>query len=161
MPQLQHHMIVHNKDRWMLAVVFGRFWTFDYEVVARDQDWIDEYIGMCVEFWSHIQSDFEPLDEDAKRGAKQTVAKKAVDFTGNNEWAHFADDFINNEASAKLFNTAKSELKKLMPEDAAYAWGHGMQIKRSKTGSLLIKPEVEKDVEMVDKFKQVIKHNEV
>lgn len=161
MPQLQHHMIVHDRENWMLAVVFGQFWTFDYELVTKDHDWCEQYTDLCREFWSFVESDFEPLDENVKTGAKQIVAKKAVDFTGNNEWAHFADEFINNEASAKLFDTAKSELRKLMPEDAAYAWGHGMQIKRAKNGNLLIKPEVEKDVEMVDKFEEVVKHNEV
>lgn len=160
MPQLQHHMIVHNEQRWLLAVVFGQFWRFDYQMVVRDQEWCDQYMKMCADFWAHVESGFEPLDDGVKKGAKHIIAKKAVDFTGHNQWAVFADDYILCKESAGLFEEAKAGLKELMPDDASYAHGHGMQIKRAKNGALTIKPEVEKDLDAIANYEEVVKYND-
>ena len=41
-----------------------------------------------------------------------------------------------DELDARRFEAAKSELKKLMPEDAKEASGHGIRAKRSKSGAV-------------------------
>ena len=44
--------------------------------------------------------------------------------------------YCRTRAAVAEHETAKSELKKLMPEDAKEATGHGVRAKRSKSGAI-------------------------
>jgi hypothetical protein len=54
----------------------------------------------------------------------------------SNSWAEFADVFCQTRAAHLAHDAAKAELKKLMPEDAKEAIGHGVRAKRSKSGAI-------------------------
>jgi hypothetical protein len=51
-------------------------------------------------------------------------------------WAELASVFCRTHAAHLEHDAAKSELKKLMPEDAKEAIGHGLRATRSKSGSV-------------------------
>jgi len=57
-------------------------------------------------------------------------------MTSSNSWAEFAGVFCQTRAAYLEHDAAKAELKKLMPEDAREAIGHGVRAKRSKSGSV-------------------------
>jgi hypothetical protein len=57
-------------------------------------------------------------------------------MSGSNSWAAFADVFSRTRAAYLEHDTAKAELKKLMPEDAREATGHGVRARRSKSGAI-------------------------
>jgi hypothetical protein len=59
-----------------------------------------------------------------------------VDMSSSNSWAEFAGVFCQTRAAHLEHDAAKAELKKLMPEDAKEAVGHGVRAKRSKSGAI-------------------------
>ena len=63
-------------------------------------------------------------------------AVRIVDMSSSNSWAEFAGVFCQTRAAYLEHDAAKAELKKLMPEDAKEAIGHGVRAKRSKSGAV-------------------------
>ena len=61
---------------------------------------------------------------------------RIVDMTSSNSWAEFAGVFRRTREAYVEHETAKTELKGLMPEDAKEAMGHGIRAKRSKSGAV-------------------------
>jgi hypothetical protein len=59
---------------------------------------------------------------------------RVVDMSSFNSWAEFAGNFRQTRTAFLKHETAKAELKGLMPEDAKEAIGHGVRAKRSKSG---------------------------
>jgi len=59
-------------------------------------------------------------------------------MVGHNEWAMSAADWLLHRDSAKIYEKAAKTLKNLVPADVGKAHGHGVLIKRSKSGSLTI-----------------------
>ena len=57
-------------------------------------------------------------------------------MSGSNAWAEFAGIFARTRAAHLEHEEARAELKRLMPEDAKEAIGHGIQVKRSKSGAI-------------------------
>lgn len=57
-----------------------------------------------------------------------------VDMSASNSWADFAGIFRQTRAAHEDHEAAKANLKKLMPEDAKEALGHGLRAKRYRPG---------------------------
>ena len=66
---------------------------------------------------------------------------------GSNSWAEFAATFRRTRPAYQEHESAKADLKKLVPEDAKEAIGHGLRAKRSKSGAISFELT---DVEVVD-----------
>jgi hypothetical protein len=65
-------------------------------------------------------------------------------MSGSNAWAEFAGVYFRTRLPCLEHEAAKVELKKLMPEDAKEAIGHGLRAKRSKSGAIsfdVLEPE--------------------
>jgi hypothetical protein len=63
-------------------------------------------------------------------------AVRIVDMSGSNSWAEFAAAFRRTRPAFVEHEGAKADLKKLVPEDAKEAIGHGLRAKRSKSGAI-------------------------
>jgi len=63
-------------------------------------------------------------------------AVRTVDMSGSNAWAEFAGIYFRTRLPFLEHEAAKEELKKLVPEDAKEASGHGLRAKRSKSGAI-------------------------
>ena len=57
-------------------------------------------------------------------------------MSSSNAWAEFAASLRRTRGAYLEHETAKTELKALMPEDAKEAIGHGIRAKRSKSGAV-------------------------
>jgi hypothetical protein len=57
-------------------------------------------------------------------------------MTTSNAWASLAGIYSCTRAAFVEHEAAKSELKKLVPEDAREAAGHGIRARRSKSGAI-------------------------
>ena len=57
-------------------------------------------------------------------------------MSASNSWAELAAVFARTRAAHAEHETAKAELKALMPEDAKEAVGHGIRAKRSRSGAV-------------------------
>jgi hypothetical protein len=61
---------------------------------------------------------------------------RTVDMSASNSWAEWALVFRRTQVAHQEHESAKVELKKLVPEDAKEASGHGLKAKRSKSGAI-------------------------
>jgi hypothetical protein len=59
-----------------------------------------------------------------------------VDMTLSNSWAELAAIYRRTRTAYEEHEAAKIDLKKLVPEDAREASGHGLRAKRSKSGAI-------------------------
>jgi hypothetical protein len=59
-------------------------------------------------------------------------------MTGSNAWADLATSFRRTCSAHKEHEETKADLKRLVPEDARDASGHGPRAKRSKAGAKAI-----------------------
>jgi hypothetical protein len=58
---------------------------------------------------------------------------------GNNAWAAAAADWLECREAAKRHATATASLKGLVEDDVTRAFGHGVEIRRSKAGALSVR----------------------
>lgn len=135
-PQLQHNMAVCGVDLAVLSVIYGNAKWEVYEVAA---DWLyqEELLEAERRFWGAVQTGDCPVAVAAPPPPKP-IATREVDMSGSNSWTSFAADWLANKGAAKTFDTAAKELKALVEDDVSRAFGAGLQIKRSKSGSLTI-----------------------
>jgi hypothetical protein len=63
-------------------------------------------------------------------------AVRIVDMSSSNAWAEFAGFFSRTRSAHLEHEQAKAELKRLVPDDAQQAIGHGIRAKRSKSGAI-------------------------
>jgi hypothetical protein len=54
----------------------------------------------------------------------------------SNSWAEFAATYRRTRPAHQEHEGAKADPKKLVPEDAKEATGHGLRAQRSKTGAI-------------------------
>lgn len=57
-------------------------------------------------------------------------------MSSSNSWAEFATVYRRTRPAYQEHESAKADLKKLVPEDAKEAVGHGLRAKRSKSGAI-------------------------
>jgi hypothetical protein len=63
-------------------------------------------------------------------------AVRIVDMSASNSWAEFAATYCRTRPAYQEHESAQADLKKLVPEDAKEAIGHGLRAKRSKSGAI-------------------------
>ena len=64
------------------------------------------------------------------------AAVRVVDMSASNSWAELAAVYARTRAAHAEHESARAELKALMPEDAKEAVGHGLRAKRSRSGAI-------------------------
>ena len=87
-------------------------------------------------FWRCVQSGEPPRLFGVEPPRPRLEAVRSVDMTSSNSWAEFAETYRRTRAAYEEHEAAKSDLKKLVPEDAKEATGHGLRAKRSKSGAI-------------------------
>jgi predicted phage-related endonuclease len=143
MAQLQHNMWVVNARSAVLSVITGGGKWVELKVHA---DPLYQHLLLTAEkkFWRCMQSGERPRLFGADAPRPRLEAIKIVDMSGSNLWAELAATYIKTRAAHQDHEDAKAELKKLVPEDAKEATGHGIKAKRSKAGAIsfeLMDPE--------------------
>jgi hypothetical protein len=71
--------------------------------------------------------------------APKPIGVREVNLEGNNRWATNAADWLQHRLAAKKHVEATSALKELVEDDVARAFGHRVEVKRSKAGALTIR----------------------
>jgi predicted phage-related endonuclease len=137
MPQLHHYMMVTGRRTAILSVLVG---TQRWECFTVDYDpfYADLLLDAELQFWVNVQNggDVTPVTAEAP---KPRNAKLKIDMTGHNEWAALADTWLSTNKAARDNTAAKDGLKKLIEDDVAEAFGHGVSIKRGAKGALTIR----------------------
>ena len=129
MPQLQHNMwVAHARPAAALSIITGGGkW-----VVAVRADPLYQHLLLTAEkkFWRCVMSGEVPRLPPRAR----LEAVRSVDMSASNSWAEFSATYRRTRDVYLEYEGAKAELKKLVPEDAAF--GHGLKAKRSKSGAI-------------------------
>jgi hypothetical protein len=87
-------------------------------------------------FWRCVESGEAPCLFGVETPAPRVQAVRIVDMSPSNSWADFAGIYCRTRDSFLEHEAAKAELKKLIPQDAKEAFGHGVRAKRSKSGAI-------------------------
>ena len=87
-------------------------------------------------FWRCVENGEVPQLFGVDPPKPKMDAIRIVDMSASNAWAEFAAVFAETRSAYLEHERAKTELKRLMPEDAKEAIGHGVRAKRSKSGAV-------------------------
>jgi predicted phage-related endonuclease len=135
MPQLQHNMWVTASRTAVLSIITGGGQWVEIKIPA---DPLYQHLLLTAEkkFWRCVESGETPALFGVEPPRLRIEAVRIVDMSASNSWAEFAGVFCRTRAAYLDHDAAKAELKKLMPEDAKEAIGHGVRAKRSKSGAI-------------------------
>ena len=141
MPQLQHNMAVAGADCAILSVIFG---NHKFEMLEVTSDWLYQLDLLAAEraFWACVQDGTPPLPAPVP-AAPKAAGVREVCLEGQNSWAAAAADWLAHRHAAKLHSSACVQIKALVEDDVARAFGHGIEAKRSKSGAISIREFVQ------------------
>src|SRR4051812_12192634 len=135
MAQLQHNMWVIQSRSAVLSIITGGGKWVEMTIPA---DPLYQHLLLTAEkkFWRCVESGEAPHLFGVEPPPARIEAVRIVDMTSSNSWAEFASVFCQTRGAFLTHEAAKAELKKLVPEDAKEAVGHGVRAKRSKSGAV-------------------------
>jgi predicted phage-related endonuclease len=135
MAQLQHNMWVIAARTAVLSIITGGGKWVEMTIAA---DPLYQHLLLTAEkkFWRCVQSGEQPRLFGVEPPRPRLEAVRIVDMSSSNSWAEFAATFRRTRSAYVEHEGAKADLKKLMPEDAKEAIGHGLRAKRSKSGAV-------------------------
>ena len=133
--QLQHNMWVTNATTAVLSIITGGGKWVELTIPA---DSLYQHLLLTAEkkFWRCVQSGEPPRLFMAEPPKVRIEAVRIVDMSSSNAWAEFAKQFRETRPAYLKHETAKAELKALLPDDAKEAAGHGVRARRSKSGAV-------------------------
>jgi len=134
-PQLQHNLWVVAGRTAVLSVITGGGRWVGIEVPA---DPLYQHLVVTAErkFWRCVESGEPPTLFGVDPPKPRIEAVRIVDMSTSNTWAEFAGSFARTHPAFLEHERAKAELKRLVPEDAQQAIGHGVRAKRSKSSAI-------------------------
>jgi predicted phage-related endonuclease len=135
MAQLQHNMWVTASRTAVLSIITGGGKWVEMTIPA---DPLYQHLLLTAEkkFWRCVETGEAPRLFGVEPPRARVEAVRIVDMSSSNSWAEFAGVFCQTRAAYLEHDAAKAELKRLMPEDAKEAIGHGIRAKRSKSGAV-------------------------
>jgi predicted phage-related endonuclease len=135
MAQLQHNMWVANARAAVLSVITG---GGKWVELTIHTDPLYQHLLLTAEkkFWRCVTTGEEPRLFGVEPPRPRLEAVRIVDMSASNSWAEFATSFRRTRPAFIEHEAAKADLKKLVPEDAREAIGHGLRAKRSKSGAI-------------------------
>jgi predicted phage-related endonuclease len=135
MAQLQHNMWVSDSRSAVLSIITGGGKWVELTIHA---DPLYQHLLLTAEkkFWRCVMSGDVPHLFGIEPPRPRVEAVRTVDMSSSNSWAEFAATFHRTRPAHQEHEAAKADLKKLMPEDAKEASGHGLRAKRSKSGAI-------------------------
>jgi predicted phage-related endonuclease len=139
MAQLQHNMWVMAARSSVLSVITGGGKWVEIKIHA---DPLYQHLLLTAErkFWRSVQTGQPPSLFDVEVPRPKLEATRVVDMSESNLWAELASTYLRTRAAHSDHELAKAELKRLVPEDAKEATGHGIRAKRSKIGAVSFEP---------------------
>src|SRR5712675_1781381 len=135
MAQLQHNMWVTASRIAVLSIITGGGQWVELTIHA---DPLYQHLLLTAEkkFWHCVQNGETPRLFGIEPPRPRLAAVRIVDMTASNSWAELASTFRRTRSAFQEHEGVKAELKKLVPEDAKEAIGHGLRAKRSKSGAI-------------------------
>ena len=135
MAQLQHNMWVVAARSAVLSIITGGGKWVEMTIPA---DPLYQHLLLTAEkkFWHCVETGETPHLFGVEPPRPRVEAVRIVDMSASNSWAEFAATYRRTRPAYQEHESAKADLKKLMPEDAREAIGHGVRARRSKSGAI-------------------------
>jgi predicted phage-related endonuclease len=135
MAQLQHNMWVTDARVAVLSIITGGGKWVEMTILA---DPLYQHLLLVAEqkFWHCVKSGEQPHLFGVEAPRPRLEAVRVVDMSASNSWAELSAVFRRTRPAFQEHEGAKADLKKLVPEDAKEAIGHGLRAKRSKNGAI-------------------------
>lgn len=135
MAQLQHNMWVADSRSAVLSIITGGGKWVEMTIHA---DPLYQHLLLTAEkkFWRCVRSGEAPCLFGVEPPRPRLEAVRVVDMNSSNSWAEFASVYRRTRQAYQEHEGSKVDLKKLVPEDAKEAIGHGLRAKRSKNGAI-------------------------
>jgi predicted phage-related endonuclease len=135
MAQLQHNMWVTAARTAVLSIITGGGKWVEMTIPA---DPLYQHLLLTAErkFWRCVETGEPARLFGIEPPRPRLEAVHTVDMSASNSWAEFAATYRRTRAAHEEHEAAKSDLKKLVPEDAKEATGHGLRARRSKSGAI-------------------------
>jgi predicted phage-related endonuclease len=135
MAQLQHNMWVTNATAAVLSIITGGGKWVEIKMPA---DSLYQHLLLTAEkkFWRCVESGEHPRVFGVEPPRARIEAVRIVDMSASNAWAELSSVFRRTREAHLEHESAKAELKGLMPEDVKEAIGHGIRARRSKSGAV-------------------------
>jgi predicted phage-related endonuclease len=135
MAQLQHNMWAANARSAVLSIITG---GGKWVELTLNADPLYQHLLLTAEkkFWRCVQNGETPRLFGIEPPRPRLAAVRVVDMTSSNSWGELAVTFRQTRSAFQQHEEVKAELKKLVPEDAKEAMGHGLRAKRSKSGAI-------------------------
>jgi predicted phage-related endonuclease len=135
MAQLQHNMWVTASRTAVLSIITGGGKWVELTLHA---DPLYQHLLLTAEkkFWRCVMNGEEPRLFGVEPPRPRLEAVRVVDMSASNSWAEFAAIYRRTRPAYQEHEGAKADLKKLVPEDAKEATGHGLRARRSKSGAV-------------------------
>jgi predicted phage-related endonuclease len=135
MAQLQHNMWVANARSSVLSIITGGGKWVEMTILA---DPLYQHLLLVAEkkFWHCVKSGEQPHLFGVEPPRPRLEAVRVIDMSASNSWAELSAMFRRTKSAYTEHEGAKADLKKLLPEDAKEAVGHGVRARRSKSGAI-------------------------
>ena len=135
MAQLQHNMWVTASRTAALSIITGGGKWVEMTIHA---DPLYQHLLLTAEkkFWRCVMDGEAPRLFGVEPPRPRLEAVRVVDMSSSNSWVEFATVYRRTRPAHEEHEGAKADLKKLVPEDAKEAIGHGLRAKRSKSGAI-------------------------
>lgn len=135
-PQVQWQMLVMDTEQAVFSIVEGAREPIR-ERQYRDDGFLGKLWMRAVEFMRAVESGVPPVTPPALQIPVKAIEEK--NFTGSNEWASFAAQWLENNAAVAKAQDAEKGLKALVPANVVRAFGHGIEIKRDRANRMHLK----------------------
>ena len=128
-------MWVANARSAVLSIITGGGKWVEIQISANP---LYQHLLLTAEkkFWRSVQSGEQPRLFGVEPPKPRLEAVRVEDMTRSNSWAELAATYRRTREAHEQHEAAKSDLKKLVPDDAKEAIGHGLRAKRSKSGAI-------------------------
>lgn len=135
MAQLQHNMWVADSRSAVLSIITGGGKWVEMTIHA---DPLYQHLLLTAEkkFWRCVMGGEAPRLFGVEPPRPRLEAVRVVDMSSSNSWVEFATVYRRTRPAHEEHEGAKADLKKLVPEGAKEAIGHGLRAKRSKSGAI-------------------------
>jgi len=135
MAQLQHNMRVIGASSAALSIITGGGKWVELTIAA---DPLYQHLLITAEkaFWRCVKDGEVPRLFGVEAPRPRLEAVRVVDMSASNSWAEFAGVYRRTRSAFQEHEAAKADLKKLVPEDAREAVGHGVRARRAKNGAV-------------------------
>src|SRR6266436_7860 len=114
-PQVHWQMEVTQTRQCALSVIQGGRQP-TVEIIDYDKAYADELMARALRLMEHVWNITPPVEMEPME-LTRISRMRDYNFTGNNNWAAAAADWLKHKDDAKSFKDAEEKIKEMMPND--------------------------------------------